>query len=313
MALTSTFYDGYVTETDRAKNLAGTPEYGVYGPADFKVTAHPSIPYAVLVKAGRAHGHGVTDTAAEDQVVQCATLASGTRWDLIVVRRNWQPALGGPSTLEAIQAGSTPVIPAARKVGPGVEDDQPLFLVKWQGGTSAPVELRDLRVWAANGGLYAKDDLVRNYLEEVGTIVNIAGTEWRYVLGANDVPAWTGGTTTVNVSLTGTGWSNQASTLPLRVEKRNGIGFLNGYVYRSTGTNDTVGVIPAGSRPLRDVTFSTTSQNGEQNGADAVGPEFRIYLDASTGSIIVNRYGVEAPVWANVTTKIPISASFPLA
>lgn len=201
MALTSTFYDGVVTESDRAKNLAGSPEYGVYGPEDFKVTAHPSIPYAVLVKAGRAHGHGVTDTAAVDQVVQCATIASGVRWDLIVVRRNWQPELGGPSTLEVVQAGVEPQIPAGRIVGPGIEDDQPIFLVKWQGGVSAPVEFRDLRVWAGNGGLYAKHDLVRSYMNSVGTEININGTSWTLRLAANDDPEWSKGNRVVNASL----------------------------------------------------------------------------------------------------------------
>lgn len=188
MALTSVFYDGYVTETDRAQNLAGAAQYGVYGPDDFKVTAHPSIPFAVLVKAGRAHGHGVTDTAAEDQVVQCAAIsapASNYRWDLIVVRRNWQPAAGGPSTLEAVQAGATAAIPAGRKVGPGVEDDQPLYLIKWQGGTSAPVEFIDLRVHAANNGLFAKSELAMTYLTGVGTAVNINGVNWSLQLGLN--------------------------------------------------------------------------------------------------------------------------------
>lgn len=192
MALTSVYYDGPVTESDRAKNRTGAPDYGVYGPDDFKVTAHPSIPYAVLVKAGRAHGHGVTDTAEEDQVVQCASITSGVRWDLIVVRRNWQPALGGPSTLAAIQVGSSPVIPdpPIRKVGPGVEDDQPVFLVKWQGGVSAPVDFIDLRVWAGNGGLYAKNDLVRSYMNKVGTELNINGINWEYRLGDNDIAGW---------------------------------------------------------------------------------------------------------------------------
>lgn len=187
----SIYYDGPVTETDRAQNLAGAAEYGVYGPDDFKVTAHPSIPYAVLVKAGRAHGHGVTDILTQDAVVQCATLAAGQiRWDMIVVRRNWQPALGGPSTLEYVQAGALPQIPGTRKVGPGVEDDQPLFFVKWQGGTTAPVEFVDARVWAGNGGLYAKSDIVRTYLGRVGTEVNINGAVWSYRLGVNDLPVW---------------------------------------------------------------------------------------------------------------------------
>lgn len=190
MALTSVFYDGPVTETDRAKNRGGVPDYGVYGVGDFEVKAHPSIPYAVLVTAGRAHGFGVTDEAAIDQVVQCDTLASGTRWDLIVVRRNWQPALGGPSTLVAIPAGTTAAIPAARKVGPGVEDDQPIALVKWTGGLSAPAQIIDLRIWASNGALYARDELVLTYLTGIGTEINVNGVLWRSVIGANNIVSW---------------------------------------------------------------------------------------------------------------------------
>lgn len=195
MALTSVFYDGPVTETDRAKNRAGTPDYGVYGVNDFKVTAHPSIPFAVLVKAGRAHGHGVTDLAEIDQVVQCPTLsgAGAVRWDLIAVRRDWQPLLGGPSTLVVISAGASPTIPAARKVGPGVQDDQPLFLVKWQGGTSAPVEFVDLRCWAATGGAVIADYRARGYLGKPGASVLLAGVQWHYAPTGNGVWDWVEG------------------------------------------------------------------------------------------------------------------------
>lgn len=190
MALKSVFYDGAVTESDRASNRAGAADYGVYGANDFKVTAHPSIPYAVLVKAGRAHGHGVTDEAEIDQVVNCPSLASGTRWDLIVVRRNWQPELGGPSVLVPLTAGADPVIPGSRKVGPGVEDDQPLFFVKWQGGVSAPDEFIDMRVWAGNSGLVATSTKVMDYLGKVGTAVVINGVTWRYAFGTNNVLGW---------------------------------------------------------------------------------------------------------------------------
>lgn len=205
MALTSVFYDGTVTETDRAKNRGGVPDYGVYGVHDFEVKPHPSIPYAVLVTAGKAHGFGVTDTAAIDQVVQCDTLASGTRWDLVTVRRNWQPALGGPSALVAIPGGAAAEIPAARKVGPGVEDDQPLALVKWTGGLSAPAQIIDLRVWTGNGGLYAKDDLVRTYLTGVGTEVNVNGVMWRMTLGASDSLTWVKASEVGKVPLFGVG------------------------------------------------------------------------------------------------------------
>lgn len=204
MALTSVFYDGWVTETDRATNRAGAADYGVIGADDFRVSTHPSIPYALNIAAGKAHGYGVSDTATATQVVQCATLASGTRFDLIVVRRNWQPLLGGPSTLVAIQGGSTiPNIQTLRTIGPGVEDDQPLALVEWRGNVNTPYRIIDLRCWAGNGGVVAADVLALDYLARPGADVLIGATTWRYAIGANGAWGWT---------------SNQAQTLsPLQV------------------------------------------------------------------------------------------------
>lgn len=191
MALTSVFYDGPVTETDRATNRAGAADYGVIGADDFRVSTHPSIPYALNVAAGKAHGYGVSDTAEATQVVQCATLASGTRFDLIVVRRNWQPLLGGPSTLVAIQGGSTiPNIQTLRTIGPGVEDDQPIALVEWRGSVNAPYRIIDLRCWAGNGGVVIADILARDYLARPGADVLLGSTTWRYALGANGVWGW---------------------------------------------------------------------------------------------------------------------------
>lgn len=194
MALTSVFYDGPVTETDRARNRAGAPDYGVYGADDFKVSAHPSIPYALIVKAGRAHGWGVTDTATTDQTVQCDTLSGSgaVRFDLITVNRNWQPLLGGPSTLKAISGGSTmPDMNTIRKIGPGVEDDQPIALVEWRGGVNTPYRITDLRCWAGNGGVVAVDLLALNYLARPGANVLIGSTTWRFTQGANNVWGWT--------------------------------------------------------------------------------------------------------------------------
>jgi hypothetical protein len=264
MALTSVFYDGVVTETDRAKNWAGSPSYGVYGIGDFEVTSHPSIPYAVLVKSGRAHGWGVTDEAAIDQVVNCDSISTGTRWDLIVVRRNWQPALGGPSTLVAIAAGTTPIIPPARKVGPGVEDDQPLALVKWQGGLSAPAQIIDLRVWAGNGGMCAKDDLVRSYLTDVGTEVNINGVSWALQIGANSIAEWAATTPVISspLSTADTNWTHNGQVTKVAAPKGKATVTLADAIWRaglgfpfSTNVIPMIpGFVPAGFRPA--TTFS---------------------------------------------------------
>lgn len=270
MALTSVFYDGVVTESDRAKNLAGAPEYGVYGVSDFAVKAHPSIPYAVLVTKGKAHGHGVTDTAVDDQVVQCASLASGTRWDLIAVRRNWQPLLGGPSELVVIQAGDIAEIPAARKNDPGVEDDQPIALVKWVGGLSAPQQFIDLRLWPSAGGMFAVSDLVRTYLKRIGTRVKIAGTIWSNEIGANDSVAWInefGSGPWINLEMPG-GWVSHGickarlihggAFIQVAVDARyaSGSSIAEGWIIAN---------LPAGLRPLEG-TFVPGTTNSYNSG-----------------------------------------------
>lgn len=190
MALTSVFYDGPVTETDRAKNRTGAPDYGVYGPGDFQVTTNGAVPFSTRIKAGRAHGWGVTDTADTDQTLIHDTVASGTRWDLVVVRRNWQPLLGGPSTLVAIKGGAFTDIPAGRKVGPGVEDDQPIALVGWKAGQTAPFQIIDLRCWASNGGMEVASEICFEYLGRPGTCVRFDGTTWRYSRQANGAWGW---------------------------------------------------------------------------------------------------------------------------
>jgi hypothetical protein len=286
MALTSVFYDGVVTETDRAKSRGGVPDYGVYGVDDFKVTAHPSIGYAVLVKAGKAHGFGVTDTATTDQVVNCATISSGTRWDLIVVRRNWQPALGGPSTLAVVQGGTKMEIPAGRKIGPGVEDDQPIALVKWKAGLLAPDTIIDLRVWASNGGLFAKDDMVRSYLTGIGTRVNINGVDWARTLGANGVPEWNSSAVATyaplgvsGYSLTGTiavepAGAKRRVTVDINVKRTGATGEIPSASFANFGA-----VIPSAARGNSGVTkYLPVAISGGTNNNHAT-----VALDTDTG------------------------------
>lgn len=320
MAVTFTSH-GYDTTTGNpyteiawaaAHPLIGSGTYGVRSGGDWAVTAVTGADRTVSIAPGFGWGSGVTDETYANDTIQLDTITSGSRWDLIVARRDWTPTAGETKFMK-INGGSSRAIPGGRLMTPGGIDDQPLALVQVTAGQTQPTAIVDLRCWANNGGMVAKDEMVKGYLNKLGTELYINGVEWRYVPGANDVPEWVGGTVSTNVSLAGTGWANQASSLPLRVETRNGIGFLNGYVYRATGTNNVIGTIPAGSRPLTDVTFSTSSQNGELSTADNNGPVFRIYVQASTGTVTANRYGLSAPAWNNGTTKIPISCAFPVA
>lgn len=192
MAFTSIGYDGTVNERQWAELVpnAGSCEYGIKGAGDLKVSAVPGQPLMLSVSAGTGWGHGVIDTSTTNTTITCDTISSGTRWDLIALRRNWQPLAGGPSSIVKVTGATTKVIPAARKNEPGVEDDQPLALVQWTAGQTQPTAIIDLRVWAGNGGAVAKDDLALSYLGKIGAMVTIGNVQWQNVLKDNDMPGW---------------------------------------------------------------------------------------------------------------------------
>jgi hypothetical protein len=216
MAITSVFYDGVVTEVGWAKAHPhiGSSEYGVHGPGDFKVTAHPSTPFAVNVAPGNAWGYGVYDESDSIVTVTCDAPSAGTtRWDLIAVRRNWQPAAGGPTVIVKVNGDTTMEIPSGRENSPGILDDQPIYLVQWTAGQTQPTTLVDLRCWASNGGVFAKDDLVRTYLSNVGTRITIGSTIWSMALGANDIMGWVKESAPAAKTYAATDW--QSGAIPI--------------------------------------------------------------------------------------------------
>lgn len=196
MAIRSTFYDTApgegVKETEWAQSaLSRGPLYGVGGPDDLKLTAHPTTPYAVNIGPGKFFGHGVWDENDSTALVQCATPAAGTtRWDLIAGRRDWQPAGGGPTSLRSVSGTAALAIPSGRENRPGVLDDQPIWLLQWKAGLPQPQQIIDLRCWAGPGGVEAAHELALTYLAEPGAAVKIGRTEHRYELQANGVWGW---------------------------------------------------------------------------------------------------------------------------
>lgn len=168
----------------------GSSLYGVRGAGDWKVSAVSGADRTVSIAAGFGWGCGVIDETTTNDTIQLDTIASGSRWDLIAVRRDWTPT-AGVSQFVKINGGSIQAIPGGRLVGRGSIDDQPIALVQVTAGQTQPTAILDLRCWANNGGVVAKDTLVRSYLNQIGSVVFIAGTIWRYALGANDVPEWT--------------------------------------------------------------------------------------------------------------------------
>lgn len=229
MAITSVGYDGTVDEVQWASMVSkvGGYEYGVDKAGDFAVSQSAGT-RMITIAAGLAWGRGVMDISDAASVIQLDAVTTGSRYDLIAIRRAWGPVNGGPSELVVIKGTSAKTLPANRHSNPGVSDDQPLALVRVQSGSASIPEIIDLRVWGRNGGqLFAKNDLVRSYLATVGTELNVAGVLWQYVPSTNGTAAWIkhgtrsdSGWVTIN-----TGWKSGwgAAGDYIRYKTKNGI------------------------------------------------------------------------------------------
>lgn len=189
MAIVTGGYDGTVDEVQFAGLF---PRYSVVGPDDFKATTQAGD-RIVAIGNGTALGPGIIDVASNLAPIQFdAAPANTSRWDLVAIRRDWQPP-GGTSSIVIIKGGSAQAYPAEGTATtqwnrrPGIVDDQPLYLQQVN-GTLLGIRI-DLRCWG-NNGLLAVHDLAKKYLETVGTEVTINGVRWQYKFGANNVPGW---------------------------------------------------------------------------------------------------------------------------
>lgn len=272
MAFTSIGYDGTVNERQWAELVpsVGSATYGVKGVGDLKVTAVPGQPLTVSVAAGSGWGHGVMDSEVSNTTIACDTITSGTRWDLIALRRDWQPLAGGPTSAVKVTGSTGKAIPGSRKVTPGVEDDQPLALVQWTAGQTQPTAIVDLRCWAGNGGLIAADELALTYLNKPGASVKIGSNNWSYGPMVNGTAGWTnedGSGPWTSLTL-GTGWiNNGGSVTSARLVGRGAFLHVTGDVRYPSGSifeGWVIAQLPAGLTPA-DTTFvpGTTNEYGQ--------------------------------------------------
>lgn len=200
MPFSSKFYDTLpgegIKETEWAQSaISRGPLFGVVGKDDFALTPHPTTPYAVNIGPGKAWGHGVWDDHTGSTTVASTAPAQGaTRWDMIAIRRDWQPSGGGPSALRSVAGNTSQALPAGRENRPGVVADQGLWLVQWQGGQTQPRSIIDLRIFAsAAGGVEIAHTLARGFLEHPGSRVTLADRTWYYRNMGNGVWDWTRG------------------------------------------------------------------------------------------------------------------------
>lgn len=175
-SLTSVGFDGVVDEVAwaRLSRYMGAP-YAVGGPNDLKVTPVAGLTRTVQIEGGEAFGKGVLDEF-EVATLQLPDVPSGVRWDLVAVRRDWQPP-GGTSTIDYLTGTSGKSIPAGRLTTPGVEDDQPLALVQCSSTSTVPLDVVDLRLLKGAGGLRGFDELAKAFLP-AGEVLRVGSDVW---------------------------------------------------------------------------------------------------------------------------------------
>ena len=180
MADTSYGYPGSVNAAALATWLpnVAAAQYCVNGPVSGRVIKNTTGDRGVTVLPGSLIGDGIYDIFNTGVNLNLASVSSGSRWDMIVLRRTWSSKT---SIYTIIQGSATKGLPA-RNNNKGVLTDQPIALCRVQAGSSTVQEIVDLRVWAHNGGCVANDELVKNYLDEPGTVLNINEDVWVKVI-----------------------------------------------------------------------------------------------------------------------------------
>lgn len=161
-------------------NRVGASKYGVAGSGDLKVSATTGD-RMLLVGSGVAWGHNIQDTLQTALSVQLNSVASGSRWDMIVVRRD----VSAGTSVEVVQGTGTKALPSLT-TSSASHPDQPLALCRVQAGSTTVQEIVDLRCWAAGGGLVAVDRLARDYLNVPGARVRIGRGDHSFEPVGND-------------------------------------------------------------------------------------------------------------------------------
>lgn len=176
-------FPGTVTPTAWAAIMgnAASGSFGVAGLNDLKLTTNAVGDRGALLSTGSAYGHGCLGIWSSTTQFNF-TAASGTsdRWDCVVIRRTWSNTPGVSVTTLAVKTGSSSKSLPSLVMNPGVQTEQPLWLVRVKGGQTAIQELIDLRCFSGNGGVQAIDPLAMGYLNQVGSRVEIGGTIYEY-------------------------------------------------------------------------------------------------------------------------------------
>ena len=198
MTITSKFYTGAVDNVDWAEGTALLGyRYAVGGPSDFLVAPNSAAVRGVSIQLGEAAGGGIYDKSDAVEPLELPYNAAN-RWHLVGLKRTWGAT--NATVVDSIEGTDVQQIPTRPNVR-GVEDFHPLALCYVAGDSAEVSQVIDLRVVAYNGGvLFANSDLVRSFMNRVGTQIRITDTngwvkEWTRILVENTA-AWVSRDTT---------------------------------------------------------------------------------------------------------------------
>lgn len=299
MPVTSSIgYAGTVDETDWARYAGAMgARYTVAGPGDLAASVNTAQARTVRIAPGVAVGCGVIDTVTTTDV-QLPVVSSGSRWFLIVLKRVWGATKA--STITFVNIPQTGITLPTRATTPGTEDDQPIALALVSANQAQVQNVIDTRVWATNGGAVARDDIVRQYLTQVGSTVTIGNVLHVRQMAGNTSAAW------VSYDL-----SDQRGTRPSILIARDGAynqvttpgSWLVSAAAASTETEgDVVGV--GMSHVVGNTQTAPTRLNLPQAGLYAIG--FRVAF-ASTAALLAHGHlGVWAGSGMAPSSQVPI-------
>ncbi|RCK68260.1 hypothetical protein DT076_16560 [Desertihabitans brevis] len=262
MAIISNGYVGQIMQGDqlgRWHGWAAGRRYWCYSHAGGgRISVIPSGTREVEASPGYLGAYGIVDQITTDtprQILQLPAPSSGSRHYMIVMRREWGSSAEQPgrSYLAFIDAGDGQVLPT-RNTDYGTLDDQPLALYRVTFGESIPQLVADLRMVGTEGNLYARSELVLQYMEYPGARVRIGDDEWRYEpsydfngAGWHRYPFVEGREVPVNIAPNFTGASTFAHRQGQRVTLRGLIQSTRGNL--NPGRRYFIGDLPTRFRP----------------------------------------------------------------
>ncbi len=287
-------YDGTVSESIWAARLSQSlgSRHGVFTPGELVASGVAGV-RALDVSAGWAYGWGVVDDLAAATFNANANATGSTRYDTVVVRRNWST---NTSSLVLVQGGSSAAIASGLNNSPGTLADQPLWIIPVSSGATSLVGITpiDVRAYAPRTAVATTQP------HDPGTTPMV----WIHP-GTGDVRYWSGSAWT---SLTDPTWSIPTlagppvynNTIEYRVV--GGMLYLRGQGdYQSppgtsapfpTGSGTKVATLPAAARPSAVRYAPCRFLSGTSNGYIEVKTNGEIEVRASASSSTVSFDGV---------------------